>query len=113
MWTLTPSRKRSRQVRSSCAAGAAGTWSHLESVALLLFVGFFVWIGRRGRALGGGIAGAGRSKARVYDHDDRPSTRFDDVAGYQGAKQEVTEVVDFVNHPGKYQRAPPDLCMVA
>ena len=47
----------------------------------------------------------GRSKARVYDLDDRPSTRFDDVAGYQGAKQEVTEVVDFLQHPDKYRHA--------
>ena len=47
----------------------------------------------------------GRSKARVFDLDDRPSTRFADVAGYDGAKQEVTEVVDFLKHPDKYRLA--------
>jgi cell division protease FtsH len=80
-----------------------------DLLPLLLFVGFFVWMGRRGRALAGGIAGGiaglGRSKARVYELDDRPSTRFGDVAGYNGAKQEVAEVVDFLKNPAKYRRA--------
>ena len=53
----------------------------------------------------GGITSVGRSKARVYDIGDRPSTRFGDVAGYAGAKQEVAEVVDFLKHPDKYKRA--------
>src|SRR6202012_2849745 len=57
------------------------------------------------RAVAGGITAVGRSKARVYDLDDRPATRFDDVAGYAGAKQEVTEVVDFLKHPDKYRHA--------
>jgi cell division protease FtsH len=80
-----------------------------DLLPLLLFAGFFIWMGRRGRALAGGItggiAGLGRSKARVYELDDRPSTRFGDVAGYNGAKQEVAEVVDFLKNPAKYRRA--------
>jgi cell division protease FtsH len=59
-------------------------------------------MGRRaGRQLAGGFMG---SRAKVYDAD-RPQTRFADVAGYEGAKQEVSEVVDFLKHPERYSRA--------
>ncbi|MDQ1392487.1 MAG: cell division protease FtsH [Acidimicrobiaceae bacterium] len=74
-----------------------------------LFLGFFIWMGRRtSKQLSGGlggIMGVGRSKAKVYDLDDRPATRFADVAGYDGVKQEISEVVDFLKHPDKYQAA--------
>ena len=46
----------------------------------------------------------GRSEAKLYD-EDKPSTRFDDIAGYEGSKAEVTEVVDFLKHPERYARA--------
>jgi cell division protease FtsH len=77
-------------------------------VPLVLIVGIFVWFGRRsskqftGRM--GGIMAIGKSKAKVYD-EDRPSTRFADIAGYEGSKAEVMEVVDFLKHPARYQRA--------
>ena len=48
--------------------------------------------------------GIGGSKAKVYD-EQRPSTRFTDVAGYEGAKREVSEVVDFLKHPDRYAGA--------
>ncbi len=82
---------------------ALGVASYLLPLVLLLAL--FAWAGRRGRAPVGGITGLGRSKARVYDVDDRPATRFKDVAGYTGVKQEVAEVVDFLAHPDKYRRA--------
>jgi cell division protease FtsH len=72
---------------------------------LLLLVGAFVWIGHRGvRHATGGIMGIGSSKAKLYD-EERPSVRFSDVAGYEAAKREVTEVVDFLKHPEKYAGA--------
>jgi cell division protease FtsH len=43
----------------------------------------------------------GRSKARLFSAD-RPSTTFDDVAGYGGVKQEISEVVDFLKTPGRF-----------
>jgi cell division protease FtsH len=75
-----------------------------------LFLGFFIYMGRSARnQLGagglGGIMGIGRAKAKVYDLDDRPKTRFRDVAGYDGVKQEISEVVDFLKHPEKYRQA--------
>jgi cell division protease FtsH len=74
----------------------------------LLLVGAFWWLGTRAqRTLGGGGGGLGglmRTKARVAD-SERPTTRFEDVAGYEGAKQEVREVVDYLQHPERYRRA--------
>ena len=37
--------------------------------------------------------------------EERPSTKFADVAGYEGAKLEIREVVDFLQHPERYARA--------
>jgi cell division protease FtsH len=93
------------EVTGTTGAGVSALGVIVNLLPLLLLVGFFVWISRRGRAMAGGINGVGRAKARVYGLDDRPATRFADVAGYQGAKQEVTEVVDFLKHPGKYRHA--------
>jgi cell division protease FtsH len=62
----------------------------------------------RGAAGGGGALGGilsvGRSRAKVFDAE-RPKTKFSDVAGYEGAKAEIAEVVDFLRNPQRYQRA--------
>ncbi len=82
----------------------------LGFLPLLLVVGFFVYTGRRaarqmgGAFGGGGILGIGRSKATVIDVE-RPTTRFTDVAGYDGVKQEINEVVDFLKTPDRYRAA--------
>ncbi len=52
----------------------------------------------------GGILSAGRSRAKVFD-EERPKTKFSDVAGYEGAKAEIAEVVDFLRNPQRYRRA--------
>ncbi len=94
---------------------ATGTSSSFLSILLsflplLLLIAYFVYIGRAARkgmgALGGlgGITGVGRSKAQVID-TDRPKTTFDDVAGYEGVKRDVSEVVDFLRNPDKYAAA--------
>ena len=46
---------------------------------------------------------SGRSRAKVFD-EERPSTTFADVAGYEGAKAEIAEVVDFLRNPDRYAR---------
>jgi cell division protease FtsH len=80
----------------------------VELLPVLLIVGILVWFVRRSRKqLGGGIGGImgiGRSKAKVYD-EDKPTTRFADIAGYEGSKAEVMEVVDFLKHPQRYAAA--------
>jgi cell division protease FtsH len=75
----------------------------------LLFVGLLFLLYRRaGSALGGGGAGGmlggfGRSRARRYQPTEGRVT-FRDVAGIDEAKAELTEIVDFLKNPGKYQR---------
>jgi cell division protease FtsH len=77
-------------------------WTLLP-ILLILAVG--LWMVRRARKhLTGGIMGFGASKAKLYD-EDRPTTRFEDVAGYEGVKSEVREVVDFLKHPDRYKAA--------
>jgi cell division protease FtsH len=66
-----------------------------------------IWLFRRisRSAAGGlqGIMGVGRSRAKVFD-EEKPSTTFADVAGYEGAKSEISEVVDFLRNPDRYAR---------
>ena len=89
-----------------------GTSSSTYSVAdllfslwpLLLLAGVFVWFARRGRKQIGGIMSFRQSKAKLYD-EERPSTRFADIAGYEGSKAEVMEVVDYLKHPQRYAQA--------
>jgi cell division protease FtsH len=71
----------------------------------LLLIGVYVWFARRAqRQLAGGLGGIIGSRAKVYDAE-RPTTTFADVAGYAGAKQEISEVVDFLKHPQRYATA--------
>jgi len=76
----------------------------LSLLPLLLLVGLFVYMGRSARRQLAGLGGIGRSRAKVFDME-RPDTTFADVAGYEGAKREVTEVVDFLKNPDRYRRA--------
>jgi cell division protease FtsH len=66
-----------------------------------LIILFFVWMQRRAQGQMGGIMQIGRSKAKTYS-SEKPGTTFDDVAGYQGVKQEITEVVDFLKTPARF-----------
>ena len=71
----------------------------LIPVSLLIL--FFIWMQRRAQGQMGGIMQIGRSKAKTYS-TERPGTMFDDVAGYEGVKQEITEIVDFLKHPERF-----------
>ena len=73
----------------------------------LLLVGLFVFIARRAAAGAGGGAGGlmsfGRSRARRVEGGEQQVT-FEDVAGIDEAKEELTEIVDFLRNPDKYLR---------
>jgi cell division protease FtsH len=76
----------------------------LNLLPLAIILGLFLWSGRAARRQLAGMGGLGRSRAKVFDAE-RPETTFGDVAGYEGAKREVSEVVDFLKHPDRYRRA--------
>jgi cell division protease FtsH len=63
---------------------------------------FIFFIGRQTKGQMSGIMSIGRSKAKTFS-SDRPSTTFDDVAGYAGVKQEISEVVDFLKTPARFK----------
>ncbi|MBV9311976.1 MAG: ATP-dependent zinc metalloprotease FtsH [Solirubrobacterales bacterium] len=72
----------------------------------LLLILLFVLIMRRAAAAGGGPGGLmsfGRSQARRVEGSEQPVT-FADVAGIDEAKEELTEIVDFLKNPDKYLR---------
>ena len=82
---------------------------------VMLIIGFFVWMQRRAQGQMGGVMSIGKSKAKAYDAD-RPSTTFDDIAGYAGVKQEINEVVDFLRMPERFReigaRVPKGILLV-
>jgi cell division protease FtsH len=71
---------------------------------MLFIVLLFVWVLRRaGGGIGGGIGAFGRSRAQRVEPSEQLVT-FEDVAGIDEAKEELSEIVDFLRDPGKYRR---------
>jgi cell division protease FtsH len=56
---------------------------------------------RRAQGQMGSVMQIGRSKAKTYS-TEKPGTTFADIAGYEGVKQEVTEVIDFLKNPTRF-----------
>jgi len=81
----------------------SSVWSNLIPLLLpvALLIGFFWWMQRRAQGQMGGIMSIGRSKAKTYS-TERPGTTFEDVAGYEGVKMEITEIVEFLKYPDRF-----------
>jgi cell division protease FtsH len=81
----------------------------------VLIMGFLVWMNRRASGQMGNVMSIGRSRAKAYNAD-RPSTTFADVAGYDGVKTEIKEVVDFLRMPERFKeigaRVPKGILLV-
>jgi len=96
------------QISSAPSGNSFGTTLLINLLVFVLPIVLFVWFFRRiSRGAAGGLQGAlgvGRSRAKVFD-EEQPSTTFADVAGYEGAKSEIAEVVDFLRQPDRYTRA--------
>jgi len=78
-------------------------------------IAFFMWMQRRAMGQAGSIMSVGKSKAKAYQAD-KPSTTFADIAGYDGVKLEIKEVVDFLRKPERFKeigaRVPKGILLV-
>lgn len=79
----------------------------INLLPIILLLGFWIFMMRRmsgGGAGGGGgqIFSIGKSKAKLFDEKNDVKTTFKDVAGLEGAKEEIQEIVEFLKNPQKY-----------
>lgn len=84
------------------------TWGIILDVALtvlpiIAIVIFFSWMMRQANAANSQSMSFGKAKARLYGPDKKKVT-FKDVAGNESAKQDLTEIVDFLKSPKKYEK---------
>ncbi|AEE19762.1 cell division protease FtsH [Dokdonia sp. Hel_I_63] len=83
-------------------------WGLVASfLPFILIIGLWIFIMRRMSSGGGGGPGGqifniGKSKAKLFDEKTDVKTTFKDVAGLEGAKEEIQEIVDFLKNPEKY-----------
>ena len=79
----------------------------ISLLPFVIIIGIWIFIMKRmsggaGGGAGGQIFNIGKSKAKLFDQDTDVKTSFKDVAGLEGAKEEVQEIVDFLKKPEKY-----------
>ena len=75
----------------------------LTVLPIVAIVIFFSWMMRQANAANNQSMGFGKSRARLYGPDKKKVT-FKDVAGNESAKQDLTEIVDFLKSPKKYEK---------
>ncbi|UQD57364.1 ATP-dependent zinc metalloprotease FtsH [Flavobacterium sp. K5-23] len=87
---------------------AKSNWSDIliSLLPIIIIIGVWIFIMRKmsgGGAGGGGqIFNIGKSKAKLFDEKTDIKTTFKDVAGLEGAKEEIQEIVEFLKNPEKY-----------
>ncbi len=83
-------------------------WGTIFDAALIvlptvLIVGFLIYMMRQAQSMNNQSMGFGKSKARLYGNEKK-KVLFEDVAGNEAAKQDLTEIVDFLKNPKKYEK---------
>ena len=83
-----------------------GDFFSMYGILIILFVVFWFFLRKMGGGAGGGsqLFNIGKSKAALFDAENKVKVSFKDVAGLDEAKEEVNEVVDFLKHPDKYTK---------
>ena len=78
--------------------------SYLLPFVIIIAIWIFVMRRMSGGATGGSgqIFNIGKSKAKVYENGKTTNVTFSDVAGLEGAKEEIVEIVEFLKNPSKY-----------
>ena len=79
----------------------------LGFLPIIIIIGIWIFLMRRmsggaGGGAGGQIFNIGKSKAKLFDQNTDVKTTFKEVAGLEGAKEEIQEIVDFLKNPKKY-----------
>lgn len=72
-------------------------------VPLIILGGFLIYMIRQAQNMNNQSMGFGKAKARLYGNEKKKVT-FEDVAGNEAAKQDLTEIVDFLKNPKKYEK---------
>ena len=87
---------------------AKSNWSDIliSLLPIIIIIGVWLFIMRKMSGGGGGGGGQifniGKSKAKLFDEKTDVKTTFKDVAGLEGAKEEIQEIVEFLKNPSKY-----------
>lgn len=79
----------------------------INFLPFIVIILFYLWMMRRMTGSGGGAGGGqifsiGKSKAKLFDEKNDIRVTFNDVAGLEGAKEEIQEIVEFLRNPEKY-----------
>ncbi|WP_310380443.1 ATP-dependent zinc metalloprotease FtsH [Flavobacterium sp.] len=85
----------------------ASNWTDIfiSLLPVIIIIGVWIFIMKRMSGGGGGggqIFNIGKSKAKLFDEKTDVKTTFKDVAGLEGAKEEIQEIVEFLKNPEKY-----------
>ena len=110
-------RLEANNVAYAYKAPESNWWASLLTLLLpfALIIGFLIWMQKRASGQMGNVMSIGRSRAKAYSAD-KPSTTFADIAGYEGVKMEIKEVVDFLKMPERFReigaRVPKGLLLV-
>lgn len=87
---------------------ASDIWGKILDAALIilptvLIVGFLIYMMRQAQSMNNQSMGFGKAKARLYGNEKK-KVLFEDVAGNEAAKQDLSEIVDFLKNPKKYEK---------